>query len=471
MNELQGSVPKNENSKFSANISRNIGASENLSNNLDSSNGNSHSVKISSETNERIAGIVPLKVLASTTAQRVSTRSTKADISSLVDKPKIVHTNAISKETSGPHVAVKAAPKKITSKTNDVDMPAAVETEPEDEPEHTNDVEMSGTYLPAPATAPEPITPPETDKAATPVEPAETTRPTSTLLEVSMSTMGDILIEFLQANDLSLATLVAFVETKAKNAGIILKESPVKKSFATIASQTSLDPTKLSFSSVAQSPSLNNWSTVGNKRAHITPKAPHKKWAERSDNQKRSAAPGTVKPVMPDLQIVHVRGFNVSLENPVTVLRDLIRDDLKFDTSSIWNLSGRTHTQIVELTIVKTEVPALIRAFTDNKFGLKLSTTYDPRRPDKVESESVALSNFKNRQDREIARIKRALHQVHQIHIVSRLRHVIRFLEAFRDGDSNDPSVTLEPIPYFIAAFEDTSVSLGQEILEREMSC
>jgi hypothetical protein len=159
------------------------------------------------------------------------------------------------------------------------------------------------------------------------------------------------------------------------------------------------------------------------------------------------------------------------LENPVTVLRDLIRDDLKFDTSSIWNLSGRTHTQIVELTIVKTEVPALIRAFTDNKFGLKLSTTYDPRRPDKVESESVALSNFKNRQDREIARIKRALHQVHQIHIVSRLRHVIRFLEAFRDGDSNDPSVTLEPIPYFIAAFEDTSVSLGQEILEREMSC
>jgi hypothetical protein len=176
---------------------------------------------------------------------------------------------------------------------------------------------------------------------------------------------------------------------------------------------------------------------------------------------------------LPDLKVVHVRGFKVSPDNPVTVLRDLIREEFHFDTSSIWNLSGRANTQIVELVVVKAQVPALLAAFVNNKLGLQISTGYDPRRPDKVETEAVALSNFKTRVDREIARINRALVNNHYVATVSKLRHVVKFLEAFRDGHSNEPVVQPPPLPYYMTAFFDVSAlstTLADNV-DRDMSC
>lgn len=490
MTELQGSVPKKENSEFLANIPCNIDAEDILIKNSDSPCGIAPTTKILVEKPERIAGIVPISILEPslfpTSSLRISPRSNKADTASLVDKQKVLKTSSLSKETSNPNVPVKTF-KKIDTKDKDVEMAASAETSSESEPESLNETTM----FPEPIdtlqeSAADNMVPTEQDMTGNMVptelvvsQAAVNTEPIASS-EFCLATMGDIIFDFLKSNSsISLASIVTYVETKARTEGFILQVQTPKKSFATVAStvasQANANTSMLSFAEIAQTaaqtPSQNSWSQVGSKRAHVSPKVPHKKWAERTDSQKRFAAPGTVKQLMPDLQIVHVRGFNVSTDNPVTVLRDLIRDDLKFDTNFIWNLSGRTHTQIVELTVVKTEVPALMRAFAENKFGLKMSTTYDPRRPDKVETESVALSNFKNRLNREILRVRRASQHVHQIHIVTRLRHVIRFLEAFRDGDSNDPSVTPEPIPYFIAAFEDVSVPSGQNDLERAMSC
>ncbi len=203
------------------------------------------------------------------------------------------------------------------------------------------------------------------------------------------------------------------------------------------------------------------WSQVGAKRNHSAHKADKfspKKWAERSASQKRATVVETGRMELPDLKVVHVRGFKVSPDNPVTVLRDLIREEFHFDTSSIWNLSGRAYTQIVELVVVKAQVPALLASFVGNTFGLQISTGYDPRRPDKVETEAVALINFKTRVDREISRIYRALSNNHYLVTVNKLHHVVKFLEAFRDGHSNEPVVKPPPLPYYVSAFADVSV-------------
>jgi hypothetical protein len=79
----------------------------------------------------------------------------------------------------------------------------------------------------------------------------------------------------------------------------------------------------------------------------------------------------------------------------------------------------------VELVVVKAQVPALLASFVGNSLGLQISTGYDPRRPDKVETEAVALVNFKTRVDREIARINRALVNNHYATTVAKLRHVV----------------------------------------------
>lgn len=82
------------------------------------------------------------------------------------------------------------------------------------------------------------------------------------------------------------------------------------------------------------------------------------------------AGPGVKKFEFPDLQVVHVLGFNISPDNPVTGMYGLLRDELNFDISKVWNCSGRTQTKIVELLVVKSAVKEFFKAFEGNSFGL-----------------------------------------------------------------------------------------------------
>jgi hypothetical protein len=123
------------------------------------------------------------------------------------------------------------------------------------------------------------------------------------------------------------------------------------------------------------------WFQVEAKRNHSAHKADKfspKKCAERSASQKRATVVETGRMGLPDLKVVHVRGFKVSPDNLVTVLRDLIREEFNFDTSSIWYLSGRAYTQIVELVVVKAQSYCLSFDLVGNTFGLQISTGYDP---------------------------------------------------------------------------------------------
>jgi hypothetical protein len=113
----------------------------------------------------------------------------------------------------------------------------------------------------------------------------------------------------------------------------------------------------MTFSDAAMNaPSPNGaWFQVEAKRNHSAHKADKfspKKCAERSASLKRATVVETGRMGLLDLKVVHVRGFKVSPDNLVTVLRDLIREEFNFDTSSIWYLSGRAYTQIVELVVV-----------------------------------------------------------------------------------------------------------------------
>jgi hypothetical protein len=246
-----------------------------------------------------------------------------------------------------------------------------------------------------------------------------------------LETTADALVHLFAFHpSMSWDELLALVEAKASAKGVAIPIARKPLSFSTVARREATVQAGISFSDAAKNASTPQgaWSQVRAKRNHSAHKADKfspKKWAERSASQKRATVVETGRLELPDLKVVHVRGFKVSPDNPVTVLRDLIREEFHFDTSSIWNLSGRAYTQIVELVVVKAQVPALLAAFVDNKLGLQISTGYDPRRPDKVETEAVALGNFKTRVDREISRINRALAHNHYMATVSKLRHVV----------------------------------------------
>jgi hypothetical protein len=153
----------------------------------------------------------------------------------------------------------------------------------------------------------------------------------------------------------------------------------------------------------------------------------------------------------------------------VTVLRDLIREEFHFDTSSIWNLSGRAYTQIVELVVLKAQVPALLAAFVDNKLGLQISTGYDPRRPTRLrQRQSLWVISRPGLIERSPELIV-----LWPTTTMSKLRHVLKFLEAFRDGHSNEPVVQPPPLPYYMTAFFDVSAlstTLADNV-DRDMSC
>ena len=133
----------------------------------------------------------------------------------------------------------------------------------------------------------------------------------------------------------------------------------------------------------------------------------------------------------------------------------MLDSEFHFPASNIWNLSNRGH-NIIEMVVVKAAVPDLITALANNKFGLKLAVDYDPRRPDRLESSEESLGKFRSRLNREILRITRESEKLLRHSLVFKLKTLARFLEAYRDGTSNEPDIPSDPEPYYVSAFNQT---------------
>lgn len=190
-------------------------------------------------------------------------------------------------------------------------------------------------------------------------EPSPETAPRDLLKDIS-----DTVVDFFSSNPfVSLEDLLAHIELNSKSKSVQIPRLSKPLSYSTIASRSASTQAGMSFSDADKDTQKSTWSQVGSKRPL---------------SAQKTESSGTRRVDLPDLKVVHVRGFNVSPENPVTVLRDLIREEFQFDTSAIWNLSGRDYTQIVEMVVVKDHVPALLASFAGNKFDLVISTSYDP---------------------------------------------------------------------------------------------
>ena len=159
----------------------------------------------------------------------------------------------------------------------------------------------------------------------------------------------------------------------------------------------------------------------------------------------------------PDLKVVHLKGFRAVPGSSATLIKDCLKEEFGFDPRAIWHVSYRGM-YIVELVMVKSAIPALFAALKGNKFGFGLSETYNPTLPDGDGEAAEALSRFKSRIDRDIARMKHELQNIHRFGTAARLKDLVRFMEAFRDGDSNEPKIEPLPLPYVISAFKQEAV-------------
>ena len=222
--------------------------------------------------------------------------------------------------------------------------------------------------------------------------------------------------------------------------------TPLKMTFATIATQQAASP--------ACKRTHENISRTGS--AHTAPRS--SKWNSFNASDIKAMLPSASPKIdLPDLKVVHLSGFRLIPGKSITVVKDMLDTEFQFNPANIWNLSNRGHS-IIELVVVKDSVPDLILALKNNKFGLKLSETYDPRRPDGLESSEDSLHKFRNRISRDIARIHRECEKVMRYSLTLKLKTLARFLEAFRDGDISDPVVPDVPVPYYVSAFNTNAV-------------
>ena len=180
------------------------------------------------------------------------------------------------------------------------------------------------------------------------------------------------------------------------------------------------------------------------------------KWSEVAASKVKKMCPNEPKIEMAPLKSVYIKGFHLLPGSPIRLLKSCLQEELGVDTENIWHMSYRGK-GITQLVMVASSIPSLIAVAKGNKFGFIVVERYNPRLPDDFESSAEALSRFDYRMVRDITRLKHELTKVYKYATVTRMREVLRYLEAYRTCTGLEPILEPARISYLDSAFDSNA--------------